>query len=183
MPQDDVGSIIQLINLYAFAVDTQRWDLFDRIFMADVDADFSATAHWRDLASFKADFAAFHAPFDSTQHVMANHLVTVDGDRAHAFVHGSWRLIRRAAEGAPLWDGTGWYDDDLDPHRRRLADRPADLPGGVVDRQFRGQRDDRRGEVRDRHNRAARGGRAWRGRVSGGDRLNSPAANFPGRSR
>jgi hypothetical protein len=113
MPQDDVGSIIQLINLYAFAVDTQRWDLFDRIFTPDVDADFSATAHWRDLASFKADFAAFHAPFDSTQHVMANHLVTVDGDRAHAFVHGSWRLIRRAAEGAPLWDGTGWYDDDL----------------------------------------------------------------------
>jgi hypothetical protein len=113
MPQDDVGSIIQLINLYAFAVDTQRWDLFDRIFMADVDADFSATAHWHDLASFKADFAAFHAPFDSTQHVMANHLVTVDGDCAHAFVYGSWRLIRRAAEGAPLWDGTGWYDDDL----------------------------------------------------------------------
>jgi SnoaL-like domain len=109
----DSAAIIQLINLYGFAVDTQRWDLFDRIFASDVDADYSAAAHWRELKSFKADFAAFHAPFDSTQHCMMNHLVHVDGDTAQAFTYGTWRLIRRAAEGLPLWDGSGWYEDEL----------------------------------------------------------------------
>lgn len=110
---NDTLAIINLINLYGFAIDTQSWDLFDRIFTNDVDADFSAAAHWHDLARFKSDFAVFHDPFDNTQHVMSNHLVNVSGDTAHAFTYGSWRLVRKAAEGAALWDGTGWYDDEL----------------------------------------------------------------------
>jgi SnoaL-like domain len=40
----DIQAIIHLINLYGFAVDTQRWSLFDRIFTADVEADFSDSA-------------------------------------------------------------------------------------------------------------------------------------------
>lgn len=113
MAADDTQAIIQLLNLYGFAVDSQRWALFDEIFTDDVDADFSEPAHWRDLASFKRDFAGFHAPFDSTQHCMMNHMVRVDGDRANAFTYGTWRLVRKATDGNPLWDGSGWYDDEL----------------------------------------------------------------------
>jgi hypothetical protein len=109
--------IIHLLNLYALAVDTQRWDLFDCVFTEYADIDFGPGVHWTSLGQFKADFAAFHAPFDATQHVITNHLVTVTGDVAHALTYGGWRLIRHAAataEGAgPLWDGTGWYDDEL----------------------------------------------------------------------
>jgi hypothetical protein len=109
----DVVAITQLVNLYGLAVDSQRWDLFDRIFTADVDADYGATSRWTDRERFKADFAAFHAPFDSTQHTMSTHVVHVDGDRAFSFCNGGWRLVRNAADGDPLWDGTGWYDDAL----------------------------------------------------------------------
>jgi SnoaL-like domain len=119
MADHDVLSIINTINLYGLAVDSQRWDLFDRIFTKEVDADFGETSHWRDLAKFKADFAVFHDPFDSTQHTMMNHLVNVDGDVGHAFTYGSWRLIRSGIEGGNLWEGTGWYDDEL----VRSADR------------------------------------------------------------
>ncbi len=109
----DRDEIVEKLNLYALAVDAQRWDLFDRIFTAHCEADFGTTAHWHDLAAFKADFAAFHAPFDATQHMMMNHQVTlIDADKAHSLTYGSWRLVRRAAEGDPLWDGTGWYDDE-----------------------------------------------------------------------
>ena len=112
----DRENIIQAINLYGFAVDTQRWDLFDAVFTEHVEADFGGAAHWHGLDNWKADFAAFHAPFDATQHVMTNHQVRVLGDHAHAFTYGQWRLVRHAAEGAdrlgPLWDGTGWYDDE-----------------------------------------------------------------------
>jgi hypothetical protein len=113
MSEQDVAAITRTLNLYALAMDTQRWDLFDQIFTPDVDADYADPAHWRDLASFKRDFAAYHAPFDSTQHVMMNHLVEVSGDTARAFVYGSWLLIKRGTEGGDHWQGTGWYDDAL----------------------------------------------------------------------
>ncbi len=78
----DVVAIMQLLNLYGLAVDSQRWELFDRIFATDVDADYGATSHWTDREQLEADFAAFHAPFDSTQHTMSTHVVHVDGDWA-----------------------------------------------------------------------------------------------------
>ena len=113
---DDRGDIIELINLYGLAMDSQRWDLFDRIFTEHCDADYGPTAQWTDRAQFKTDFGGFHEHFDATQHVMTNHLVTVDGDRAHSLTYGMWRLIRHAAAGShpsgPLWDGSGWYDDE-----------------------------------------------------------------------
>ena len=60
----DREDIIQLINLYGFAMDTQRWDLFDRIFTGDCDADYGVTSHWTDRAQFKADFARVLAATD-----------------------------------------------------------------------------------------------------------------------
>ena len=114
MMNQDTLQIIQLINLYGLAMDAQRWDLFDRIFTPDVEADFGAPSHWTDLATFKADFSAFHTPFDATQHLMSNHLVDVEGDTAHAFTYGAWRLFRKGVEGGDLWEGTGWYDDTLE---------------------------------------------------------------------
>ena len=109
----DREEIIQLLNLYGLAMDTQRWELFDRIFTADCDADYGPTSHWMDRAQFKSDFGAFHALFDATQHMMTNHLVAIDGDRANAHTYGAWRLIRHAAGDPPVWDGTGYYDDLL----------------------------------------------------------------------
>jgi hypothetical protein len=109
----DREDIVQLVNLYGFAMDTQRWDLFDRIFTEDCDADYGASSHWTDRARFKQDFGSFHEGFDATQHVMTNHLVTVAGDTAAAHTYGSWRLVRHAAGDPPVWDGTGYYDDQL----------------------------------------------------------------------
>ena len=80
MAESDVVAITQLINLYGLAVDSQRWDLFDRIFAAHVDADYGPTSRWTDLELFESEFAAFHDPFDSTQHTMSTHVVHVDGE-------------------------------------------------------------------------------------------------------
>lgn len=107
----DREDIIERINLYGFAMDTRRWDLFDGIFAPDVDADYGPASHWTDRASFKRDFAAFHEVFDATQHVMTNHLVAIDGQSARSNTYGAWRLIRQAAGEPPVWDGSGYYDD------------------------------------------------------------------------
>ncbi|HMO69773.1 MAG TPA: nuclear transport factor 2 family protein, partial [Novosphingobium sp.] len=75
----------------------RRWDLFDRIFTEHVDADYGPTSHWHDRESFRRDFGAFHEVFDATQHIMTNHLVTIDSDTASAHTYGQWRLVRHAA--------------------------------------------------------------------------------------
>lgn len=107
----DREDIIDLVNLYGLAMDTQRWDLFDRIFTEDCDADYGPGSHWTDRASFKRDFGGFHDLFDATQHVMTNHVVMVHGQTASSHTYGAWRLIRHAAGDPPVWDGTGYYDD------------------------------------------------------------------------
>jgi hypothetical protein len=113
-PEQDKAAVIEVLNLYAFALDARQWDLFDRVFTADVDADFGpAGAAWSGLEEFKESFARFHDTLDSHAHTMMGHLVDVDGDRAHAFSYGNWLLVRAAAEGGPTWLGTGWYDDEL----------------------------------------------------------------------
>ena len=64
-------SIVQLMHLYAFAIDAKQMQLFDQIFTPDVEADYTGR-HWNDRASWREDFEASHQPFDVTQHLVLN---------------------------------------------------------------------------------------------------------------
>ena len=160
MSVQDELEIKRIINLYGFAVDTQHWELFDQIFTHDVDADYSETSHWRDLATLKSDFDVFHAPFDGTQHAMMSHLVNVRGDQAWAMTYATWRLIRKGLAGGEFWEGTGWYDDVRrarhgaahNPGAAAVCDDP--LPGRMAKGKDAGQL--LRGRRPDDH------GRRWR---------------------
>jgi hypothetical protein len=125
MHGDDVIEIINLINLYPVAVDTLRFDLFDRIFTDDPEVSFGGPAAWTDLAALKRDFETIHRPFEATLHVTTNHQVIVNGDRANciSYVHG--RFVRQVAEGGNMFESAGWYDDALvrTPAGWRIATR------------------------------------------------------------
>lgn len=108
----DREDIVELLNLYGLAMDTRRWDLFDRIFLPFAAVDYGPGSCWSALGAFKHAFSAFHALFDATQHGMSNHLVRVEGDLAFSITYGQWRLIRHAAGDPPVWDGSGYYDDE-----------------------------------------------------------------------
>lgn len=111
---DDKAAIIEVLNLYGFALDARAWELFDRVFSEDVVADFGpAGAQWTGLVDFKRSFAEFHDTLDNHQHTMMGHLVHVDGDKANAFSFGNWLLVRESAQDGSRWFGTGWYDDEL----------------------------------------------------------------------
>ena len=110
---DDVTGVIQTINLYAFATDSLQIELFDRVFTANVIADFGGGAMWNDRDSLIRDFIAIHAPFDFTQHATTNHVVTVNGDEAHSLCYYQARFSRPVAEGGNIFETTGWYDDAL----------------------------------------------------------------------
>lgn len=122
---DDIAAIVNCLNLYAIAVDSQCWDLFDQVFTEDASAEFGGAAAWRGRADLKSAFAMIHAPFESTQHVTTNHHVTAEGDQASciSYVHG--RFIRAVPKGAPMFESTGWYEDLLvrKPEGWRIARR------------------------------------------------------------
>ena len=113
MSTQEVADVVNTINIYPVALDTQRWDLFDLAFTEDVRADFGGAALWTDLASFKETFAFIHAPFDSTQHVTTNHQVVIDGDRATCLSYVRGLFMRTLPEGGNMFESGGWYDDQL----------------------------------------------------------------------
>ena len=102
----DVLAITQLVNLYGLAVDSQRWKMFDRIFTADVDADYGATSHRTDREQLKAD------------------VVHVDGDRAYSVCNGGWRLVRGGRRRRPPLGRHRLVCRHPYAHPRRLADHP-----------------------------------------------------------
>jgi hypothetical protein len=113
MNPDDVHEITNLLNLYAFAVDTLQWDLFDRIFTPDVTLDYP-NGSWSDLRSFKKDFAVAHAQLHTTQHMVTNHQIALRGDEANALSYARARLVRTTPEaGGEFFEFGGWYDDLL----------------------------------------------------------------------
>jgi len=112
MSIQDLEAIRSRLILYGFAVDSLRWDLFDEIFAAeDLHVRHGEGVPWTDLATFKKDFADYHAIFDSTRHSMSNFLIELDGDEAKSITYGQWRLVRFGAEGGDYWYGEGWYED------------------------------------------------------------------------
>jgi len=111
--QDEGPTIIAVVNLYAFAVDTQRWELFDRVFTEDAHLDFGGGYGWNDRASLKRDFALAHGMFKSTQHVTTNHLVTIETDRAHCISYVTGHFLRDLPGGTAMFESGGWYDDSL----------------------------------------------------------------------
>ena len=107
----DKAEIVEILNLYGFALDAHQWDLFDLSFTQDVISVFGpAGAAWTSLDVLKHAFGEFHRTLDNHQHTMMGHIVHVDGDTANAFSWGNWLLTRDAAPGGADWMGTGWYD-------------------------------------------------------------------------
>ena len=113
MQTHDFSAIVNVINLYAIAVDTQQWSLFDQVFTDDATTDFGGPAAFSGLVSIKEVFAAIHEPFASTMHVTTNHHVALTGSTATclSYVHG--RFIRDVGEDGNMFESSGWYDDAL----------------------------------------------------------------------
>jgi hypothetical protein len=113
MSSEDVLEITRVLNLYCFAVDSQQWSLFDRVFTPDLKADYFEAGHWTDRASFKRDLELYHDRYKTTQHAVSSHNVEVQFGKAFAITYGHWRLIQDLPQGEGMWEATGWYDDEL----------------------------------------------------------------------
>ena len=109
----DKQAISEVLYRYAAGCDRRDWDLFRECFCDEVEIDLSS---WNGnppavlpLDAWVNGVRAGLSGFDATQHLSANHLIEIDGDRAHATsnVQASHMLgDERVILG-------GWYDTHL----------------------------------------------------------------------
>ncbi|RVQ65162.1 nuclear transport factor 2 family protein [Croceicoccus ponticola] len=75
------SAIKRVIHLYCHALDRRRWELLDQVFHEDAKYGFGDIAgSWRD---FLAAARSIVDPLGPTQHMVANILISIEGDVAH----------------------------------------------------------------------------------------------------
>lgn len=80
---NDKLAIIELITTYAGAIDTKDWHLYKSLFTSDAVIDYTSSGGIRGTPDEALGFLTKAlVPFTMTQHLVTNHRIQVDGDRA-----------------------------------------------------------------------------------------------------
>lgn len=115
--QNDVGrlmdraEIVDVTVRYAWALDTKNFDALDDVFTPDARADLLEMLEGRE--AIKARVRRALEPLDRTQHLLGNHRVDIDGDRATCSSYLQSQHVRRGTEGGPNFIVAGQYEDTL----------------------------------------------------------------------
>ena len=109
----DGESIVQLLNLYALAIDAKQLQIWDRVFTVDVTADYP-WGRWDGLTAWRDAFEeSIVQPFDVTQHLILNVTWNLSGDSGRVLAQGLFHMIRRGFPGGEMLSGGAWFDAGL----------------------------------------------------------------------
>jgi hypothetical protein len=111
----DRAAISDVLNTYAAAVDTRDWALFRSLFTDPVFIDFRSfhPSLYRELPVDElVDITRGIAAFDATQHLSANHVHTIAGERATcvSYMHAGHFLKRDGQDHACFLYGYYTYE-------------------------------------------------------------------------
>jgi hypothetical protein len=107
----DRAAIVDLTHRYCWALDTKDFEALDGVFDPDANGDLLEDVRGRD--AIKARIRRALEPLEQTQHLVANHMVRVEGDRAWCRCYLQSQHVRKAAEGGPNFIIAGRYEDEL----------------------------------------------------------------------
>jgi len=111
----DRAAISDVVNAYATAVDSRDWDLFRSLFTERLFLDFRSfhPSLYRELSVDElVGMTRLIAGFDATQHLSANHVHRLAGDRATciSYVHAGHFLKRDGQDHACFLYGYYTYE-------------------------------------------------------------------------
>ncbi len=108
----DRQQIIDLAIAYTWALDTKQLDELDQVFAEDAVGDLrGVVCTGRD--EIKARIGGAVLRLDATQHLVANHQVAVDGDRATHRCHLQSQQVLAGCDGGENYIVGGYYQDQL----------------------------------------------------------------------
>lgn len=105
----DRQSIVDLTVAYTYALDTKSWDDLDRVFLPEATAYLTEELSGRE--AIKARVRRALEGLDLSQHLIGNHQILIDGDRATGCCYLQAQHVRDAAPGPPNFIVAGRYDD------------------------------------------------------------------------
>ena len=109
---DDRQAIVDLTIAYTWAIDGHDWEALRDIFLPD------ATAMLVDervgIESIIERISGALTPLDASQHLIGNHQVRIDGDRATCRCYMQAQHVRHGAPGGPNFIFAGTYDDEME---------------------------------------------------------------------
>ena len=107
----DRAAIVDLTHRYCWALDTKDYDALDTVFAPEANGDLLEDVRGRD--AIKARIKRALDPLEQTQHLVSNHMVRVEGDRAWCRCYLQSQHVRTAADGGPNFIIAGRYEDEL----------------------------------------------------------------------
>lgn len=108
----DRTAIIDLTIAYCWALDTRQWDALDDVFATDVTAELAAPL-MHGVEAIKARVARALVPLDDSQHMVTNHQIVIDGDRATCRCYLHAQHVRNGVEGGDNFVIGGRYEDTM----------------------------------------------------------------------
>lgn len=109
---DDRSELAELAHAYADALDRRDWPALDDVFTHDVRADYNGVHVLRGRTDLVAMIRTYLDRCGPTQHLMGNHRVTVDGDRARLSVKMRVHHIGAGVRADLTYECFGWYHAD-----------------------------------------------------------------------
>ena len=103
--------IIELQSIYAWAIDGRATHAFAQAFTSDADANYAEFARLVGYDGVGRWMEAFHSPFDSTQHLISNHWLHLDGSEVLYRSYVQVTLMLRGHPGGELLNTGAYYLD------------------------------------------------------------------------
>jgi hypothetical protein len=113
----DESDLRDLIHRYAIGLDTRDWDLWRSVFTEDVVIDLSdyepePRPQRLPIDTYVRYTRRLFAGFDATQHFIATHRFTIDGDRATITAHMRAEHWLTSGQGTDRYTMFGTYTDE-----------------------------------------------------------------------
>ena len=107
----DHQAIVDLTIAYAWALDMREFELLRNIFLPEATALLVDERTGVDSIIERVRSAL--EPLDASHHLIGNHQVTVDGDRATCRCYLQAQHVREGTQGGSNYIFAGRYEDDL----------------------------------------------------------------------
>jgi hypothetical protein len=113
----DRHEIVELTSNLLLLIDGRDWDAATRLFADSVAVDYTSLngGERQTLAAHDliASWQTVLDHLDATQHLLGNHVVAVEGDRATCIANVQGTHLLSNSAGGPIWTVAGRYDFGL----------------------------------------------------------------------
>jgi ketosteroid isomerase-like protein len=121
----DRQAIVDVCTRYALALDSRDWPMLAGCFTPDAVANFEGQEPARGSDAIVATCRGVLTPLAASQHLLGNHLISVDGERASSVCYFQAQHVRPDLEGGSHLIVAGRYEDRFvrTPGGWRIAER------------------------------------------------------------